>query len=92
MCKKRKHFVVMDSAYQGFASGSPEADAASLRMFVEDGHQVAISSISQMHELFDLLYFFRLLFVNPLQKTLVFMDTVLAPYPLSVTIPMKPGK
>jgi len=42
LCKQKGHFIVMDSAYQGFASGDPDVDAASLRMFVEDGHQVAL--------------------------------------------------
>lgn len=40
--KKRNHFVVMDSAYQGFASGCPDKDAAALRFFVDDGHQIAL--------------------------------------------------
>eukprot|EP00466_Bigelowiella_natans_P012998 jgi/Bigna1/53472/estExt_Genewise1Plus.C_200027 len=42
VCKKKSHFIVMDSAYQGFASGDPAVDAASLRMFVEQGHQIAL--------------------------------------------------
>eukprot|EP00468_Gymnochlora_sp_CCMP2014_P008536 CAMPEP_0167747156 /NCGR_PEP_ID=MMETSP0110_2-20121227/4124_1 /TAXON_ID=629695 /ORGANISM="Gymnochlora sp., Strain CCMP2014" /LENGTH=405 /DNA_ID=CAMNT_0007632025 /DNA_START=82 /DNA_END=1299 /DNA_ORIENTATION=- len=42
LAKKKGHFVVMDSAYQGFASGDPDVDAASLRMFVKDGHQIAL--------------------------------------------------
>jgi aspartate aminotransferase len=31
-----------DNAYQGFASGNSEKDAAALRLFVEDGHQFAM--------------------------------------------------
>jgi len=42
VCKKKNHFIVMDSAYQGFASGDPDTDAASLRIFVEEGHKVAL--------------------------------------------------
>ncbi|GAB5368412.1 hypothetical protein AAMO2058_001317200 [Amorphochlora amoebiformis] len=42
ICKKKEHFVVMDSAYQGFASGDPDTDAAALRYFVQQGHQVAL--------------------------------------------------
>jgi aspartate aminotransferase len=38
VCMERDHLVLFDSAYQGFASGDPEKDAASFRMFVEDGH------------------------------------------------------
>jgi aspartate aminotransferase len=39
--KKRNHLPLFDTAYQGFASGCGEKDAASLRMFVEDGHFLA---------------------------------------------------
>ncbi|EAL72921.1 aspartate aminotransferase [Dictyostelium discoideum AX4] len=42
ICKERGHFVLFDFAYQGFASGSPEKDAAAVRMFVEDGHNIAL--------------------------------------------------
>ncbi|KAL3782079.1 hypothetical protein ACHAW5_000700 [Stephanodiscus triporus] len=31
-----------DSAYQGFASGDARKDAAAVRMFVEDGHNIAV--------------------------------------------------
>ena len=40
--KKRKLLPFFDSAYQGFASGDANQDAASVRMFVEDGHQLAM--------------------------------------------------
>jgi aspartate aminotransferase, mitochondrial len=33
ICSYKKHIVLFDSAYQGFASGDPEADAWSLRYF-----------------------------------------------------------
>lgn len=33
---------LFDFAYQGFASGNADADAAAMRMFVEDGHLMAV--------------------------------------------------
>lgn len=46
--KKGNLLPFFDSAYQGFASGDAEKDAAALRMFVEDGHLVAtIQSFSK---------------------------------------------
>lgn len=30
-------------AYQGFASGDPERDAKSIRIFLEDGHLIGIA-------------------------------------------------
>ncbi|EGC30356.1 aspartate aminotransferase [Dictyostelium purpureum] len=42
ICKERKHFVLFDFAYQGFASGNPEKDAAAIRLFVEQGHNIAL--------------------------------------------------
>lgn len=30
-------------AYQGFASGDPERDAKSIRIFLEDGHHIGIA-------------------------------------------------
>jgi len=41
--KERKHHVFFDSAYQGFASGDAEKDAAALRLFVREGHTVALA-------------------------------------------------
>jgi aspartate aminotransferase len=41
--KARKLFPFFDMAYQGFASGDCEHDAAALRIFVEDGHKVGCS-------------------------------------------------
>lgn len=32
-----------DSAYQGFASGDFEKDAAAVRLFLKDGHQIALA-------------------------------------------------
>jgi len=40
--KKNKLFPFFDCAYQGFASGDAATDAASVRMFVEDGHYMAM--------------------------------------------------
>jgi len=34
--------VIMDMAYQGFASGDTDADAASLRRFTKDGHMLGL--------------------------------------------------
>lgn len=34
--------MVFDSAYQGFASGDPEKDAAAVRYFVEQGHNIVL--------------------------------------------------
>jgi aspartate aminotransferase len=41
--KKRRLFPFFDMAYQGFASGDCERDAAAIRIFVEDGHKVGCS-------------------------------------------------
>ena len=41
--KEAKHFVVIDSAYQGFASGDPTKDAFAIQQFVQDGHQIALA-------------------------------------------------
>lgn len=41
--KKRGHFVILDSAYQGFASGDPVKDTLALRQFAADGHQFAVA-------------------------------------------------
>lgn len=42
-CLQKKHCVLFDSAYQGFASGDPELDAWSLRYFVEQGIPVMLA-------------------------------------------------
>jgi len=41
-CREMGHFLLVDSAYQGFASGEAAVDAFALRQFVKDGHQVAL--------------------------------------------------
>jgi aspartate aminotransferase len=35
---KKKHITFFDCAYQGFASGDADKDAAAIRLFVQDGH------------------------------------------------------
>lgn len=42
-CLQKKHCVLFDSAYQGFASGDPEEDAWSLRYFVDQGIPVMLA-------------------------------------------------
>jgi len=37
------HHVLMDCAYQGFASGDAEYDAGSIRQFVADGHSMLLA-------------------------------------------------
>ena len=41
MNKEKGHFVVMDMAYQGFATGDLAKDAGALRLFVREGHKLA---------------------------------------------------
>jgi len=43
VAKDKGHFIFFDLAYQGFASGSPEKDVAPVRLFIKDGHNVAIA-------------------------------------------------
>ena len=45
--KQRKLFPFFDMAYQGFASGDCERDAAAIRIFVEDGHKAGESNWMQ---------------------------------------------
>jgi len=40
--KAKKHFAFFDMAYQGFASGDFERDAAAIKIFLDDGHQFAL--------------------------------------------------
>jgi aspartate aminotransferase len=42
VCKEKNHFVFFDCAYQGFASGNPEKDVAAVRLFIQDGHEIAL--------------------------------------------------
>lgn len=41
--KSRKLLAFFDMAYQGFASGDCNRDAHAVRMFIEDGHRIALS-------------------------------------------------
>jgi aspartate aminotransferase len=38
LAKSKGHYIVLDLAYQGFASGDPERDAVALNQLVADGH------------------------------------------------------
>lgn len=42
VCKQKGHFILFDSAYQGFASGDPSRDAFAIRHFIEQGHKPLI--------------------------------------------------
>ncbi|KAI9912167.1 hypothetical protein PsorP6_008794 [Peronosclerospora sorghi] len=43
LMKVKKHIPFFDCAYQGFASGDATRDAAAIRHFVEEGHNVVLS-------------------------------------------------
>lgn len=40
--KAKGHLVIMDSAYQGFATGDVDGDAFAIRQMVEDGHEIFV--------------------------------------------------
>jgi aspartate aminotransferase len=40
---EKKHHVLMDCAYQGFASGDAEKDAVAIRLFVDEGHSLLLA-------------------------------------------------
>jgi aspartate aminotransferase len=42
VCLEKGHFVLFDNAYQGFASGDAEKDVASVRQFINDGHNIGL--------------------------------------------------
>lgn len=42
LLKKRNLYPFFDMAYQGFASGDVSRDAMAVRMFLKDGHQIAL--------------------------------------------------
>jgi aspartate aminotransferase len=42
IAKERSLLCFFDCAYQGFASGDARKDAAAVRMFVEEGHKIAL--------------------------------------------------
>jgi len=43
MLKTKDHFLFLDLAYQGFASGDPDKDAFAVRKLVSDGHHIGVS-------------------------------------------------
>lgn len=43
VCKEKDHFVFFDCAYQGFASGDTDKDAAPIRHFIKEGHNVVVA-------------------------------------------------
>jgi aspartate aminotransferase len=43
LIKKKNLFPYFDMAYQGFASGSVDKDAFAVRLFIRDGHQIALA-------------------------------------------------
>jgi aspartate aminotransferase len=43
LVKKKQHFPFFDMAYQGFATGSIDRDASAVRLFLKDGHSVALA-------------------------------------------------
>lgn len=45
--KAKKHFAFFDMAYQGFASGDFERDAAAIKIFLDDGHQFALGQVRE---------------------------------------------
>jgi len=40
---KKGHHVLLDCAYQGFASGDAEADAFAIRLFLDEGHSLLLA-------------------------------------------------
>jgi len=43
LMKSKGHLPFFDSAYQGFASGDADKDGGSVRLFVEDGHNILLA-------------------------------------------------
>ncbi|XP_021962941.1 aspartate aminotransferase, mitochondrial [Folsomia candida] len=43
LIKQKKLFPFFDMAYQGFASGDMDRDAAAVRLFLKDGHQIGLA-------------------------------------------------
>ncbi|CAH0557881.1 unnamed protein product [Brassicogethes aeneus] len=43
LIKKKNIFTFFDMAYQGFATGSVDNDAYAVRLFVKDGHKIALA-------------------------------------------------
>ncbi|XP_065915037.1 aspartate aminotransferase, mitochondrial-like [Dysidea avara] len=43
ICKDRNHFIFIDMAYQGYATGDLNRDAFAVRQFVKDGHKLLLT-------------------------------------------------
>jgi len=43
LIKKKNLYPFFDMAYQGFASGSVDTDAFAVRLFIKEGHQIALA-------------------------------------------------
>lgn len=43
LCKTKNHMLFVDMAYQGFASGDADKDAAGLRILIDDGHDLMLA-------------------------------------------------
>lgn len=43
ICKDREHFVFIDMAYQGYATGDLTRDAFAVRQFAQDGHKFLLT-------------------------------------------------
>lgn len=41
--KRKKLFPFFDTAYQGFCSGDLDKDAAAIRLFVKEGHELFVA-------------------------------------------------
>jgi aspartate aminotransferase len=41
-CKEKSHFVLFDNAYQGFASGNTDTDIRSVKLFIDQGHNIGL--------------------------------------------------
>lgn len=42
ICKEKEHFILVDMAYQGFATGDLEKDSAGVKLLAKDGHKLAL--------------------------------------------------
>ena len=41
--KEKEHYPFFDMAYQGFASGDTDKDAFAVRLFIKEGHSMALA-------------------------------------------------
>jgi len=42
VCKEMNNFVLFDNAYQGFASGNTDTDIRSVKLFIDQGHNIGL--------------------------------------------------